>query len=97
MVTVTDGLPFTVETYGDIYDSGLNGVPFMPETWPTLNLVFLLLIIGWIGLLVLTGLVVRQNRNVVLPNIDSDSVIILMAWFGVLVLTGYIIRIVHGP
>lgn len=90
--------PITLVTEAaDIYDTGFAGVPFEAVPVPVLQWVYLLLAIGWIGLLLLTGYCIKVNPASKLPEVDTDTLIILVAWAGLLILTAYTLRILHGP
>lgn len=78
-------------------DSGFAGIPFVPGEWGVLNWVYLLLTVGWIGLLLLTGYAIKVNPAARVQEMDTDTLIVLVAWVGLLTLTAYTLRILHGP
>ena len=78
-------------------DSGFAGVPFVPGEWSVLNWVYLLLIIGWIGLVMLTGYAIKHSPAVPVTEMDADHLTVLLAWVGLILLTAYTLRILHGP
>lgn len=97
MVSVTDGLPYLIDTPSDLTDSHFSGLPYAPAVWPTLNMIWLLLILAWVGLICLTAYALRVNPPARLPEMDTDSIIVLTAWVGLILLTTYALRITHGP
>lgn len=78
-------------------DSGFAGIPFVPGEWGILNWVYLLLIIGWIGLVMLTGYCIKVNPAAHIRDMDTDTLMVLNAWIGLILLTAYTLRILHGP
>lgn len=85
------------EAVAAVTDSGFAGIPYVPGEWGVLNWVYLLLTVGWIGLLLLTGYAIKVNPASKLPEVDTDTLIVLVAWVGLLLLTAYTLRILHGP
>jgi hypothetical protein len=89
--------PITIVTEGELYDTHFAGLPFSLNTYPTMNLIYLILLSGWIGMLLLTAYTIRKNQGSVFPFLDGDTCIIMTVWVIVGILTAYVIRILHGP
>ena len=85
------------ETVTAVRDSGFAGIPFVPGEWGILNWVYLLLIIGWIGLVMLTGYAIKESPVTPIWEMDADHLTVLLAWVGLILLTAYTLRILHGP
>jgi hypothetical protein len=85
------------ESMTAVRDSGFAGIPFVPGEWGILNWVYLLLIIGWIGLVMLTGYCIKVNPAAHIRDMDTDTLMVLNAWIGLILLTAYTLRILHGP
>ena len=93
----TDTIPYGVMTEGDIYDTGFAGLPYEAVPVPVIQWIYLLLFVGWIGLLLLTWYSIRESPYTKVSEMDADHLIIMVAWVGLLTMTAYVIRIMHGP
>lgn len=78
-------------------DSGFAGVPFVPGEWSVLNWVYLLLLVGWVGVILLTAYTVKVTPNTSLRELDADHLTVMVAWVGLISLTAYTLRILQGP
>lgn len=78
-------------------DSGFAGIPFVPGEWGILNWIYLILVIGWTGLILLTGYAIKESPVTPIREMDADHLTVLLAWVGLILLTAYTLRILHGP
>lgn len=93
----TETIPLAIQLEGDVYDTGFAGLPFEAVPVPVLQWIYLLLFVGWIGLLLLTWYSIKESPYTKVTEMDADHLIIMVAWGGLLVMTAYVIRILHGP
>jgi hypothetical protein len=97
MLPVTEELPRGIETLVAGPDTGFAGIPYVPGQWSILNWLYILLMIAWVGMILLTGYAIKVNPTASVKEMDTDTLMVLVAWVGLLLLSAYTLRILHGP